>query len=45
MHPLNKRLIEQYQVRIIQLEEKKEDVSGEIETLKALIEELSKDVI
>ena len=45
MHPLNKRLIEQYQVRIIQLEEKKEDVSGEIETLKELIKELSKDVI
>ena len=44
MHPLNKRLIEQYQVRIIQLEEKKEDVSGEIETLKELIKELSKDV-
>ena len=45
MHPLNKRLIEQYQVRIIQLEEKKEDVSGEIETLRELIKELSKDVI
>ena len=44
MHPLNKRLIEQYQVRIIQLEEKQEDVSGEIQALKALIEELSKDV-
>ena len=44
MHPLNKRLIEQYQVRIIQLEEKQEDVSGEIETLKELIKELSKDV-
>lgn len=44
MHPLNRRIIEQYQVRIIQLEEKKEDVSGEIETLKELIKELSKDV-
>lgn len=44
MYPLNKRLIEQYQVRIIQLEEKKSDVSGEIETLKELIRELSKDV-
>jgi len=44
MNPLNKRIIEQYQVRIIQLEEKKEDVSGEIETLKELIKELSKDV-